>query len=449
MITFLPEIYPDELVYSWFCRYFVYSGCFSHKMALLELLNKKCNNLSKEFIGHLNPEAKKKITKMYDMDKLILEHTMFPQYARFLPLSEKKNALYRLRNEFCDVHLLFTILPREKGEKYLRYCPLCVTEDRQKYKETYWHRKHQIRNMLICSKHKCKLIESGVSAKSEQDFMFRDAESNIKDMTVELVNNPQLIQFTSFLENVFDTPINFENDTSLGSILYNSMSKTKYLKPSGRSRYTKMLSDDMKAYYKYLNICNIAGMYQIQRTVLGTRFEFSSACQIAFFLEIQFEELTNPSLTRQQIEKEQDSHYMKDSAPIDWNQFDEETAPILEQVARDIYNGTDSEIGRPERVSGKEVYRRLGLQQHRLDNMPKCKAIFDKYTESYPESWARKIIWAYQKLKEEKMGIPFYWSDIRALSGVKKRNFEAVLPYLYKYANQNTVKSIMIIVKTE
>ena len=32
----------------------------------------------------------------------------------------------------------------------------------------------------------------------------------------------------------------------LSSILYDGLSRMKYLKPSGRSRYTKMLADDLK-----------------------------------------------------------------------------------------------------------------------------------------------------------------------------------------------------------
>ena len=31
--------------------------------------------------------------------------------------------------------------------------------------------------------------------------------------------------------------------------------------------------------------------------------------------------------------------------------------------------------------------------------MPKSRAVLDKYTESYPESWARKLVWAYGGLK--------------------------------------------------
>lgn len=73
----------------------------------------------------------------------------------------------------------------------------------------------------------------------------------------------------------------------------------------------------------------------------------------------------------------------------------------------------------------------MDLSAHRLENMPKCRVIFEKYTESYPENYARKIIWAYKKLQVES-DKPFYWSDIRALSGVKKHNFQLARPYCRK-----------------
>ena len=94
-----------------------------------------------------------------------------------------------------------------------------------------------------------------------------------------------------------------------------------------------------------------------------------------------------------------------------------------------------------ERVSERLVYREMGLLGHQLENMPKCKAIFERYTESYPEIWARKIIWAYKKLKEE--GKPFYWTDIRKISRVKKKNMKAVIPYLNKHSDVHTVCQII------
>ena len=105
-----------------------------------------------------------------------------------------------------------------------------------------------------------------------------------------------------------------------------------------------------------------------------------------------------------------------------------------------MYSGEARIDGRPERLSERQVYRELGLLGHQLENMPMCRAIFDRYTESYPESWARKIIWAYQRLQKD--GQPFYWSDIRKLSGVKKAHIQEIMPYIASYADAATAAAI-------
>ena len=51
MIGFMPQIYPDELFYSWICRYYIHSGSFSHKSVRNDFYCKKSDNISKEFIG--------------------------------------------------------------------------------------------------------------------------------------------------------------------------------------------------------------------------------------------------------------------------------------------------------------------------------------------------------------------------------------------------------------
>lgn len=449
MIVYLPSIYPDELVYSWFCRYYVHSGCFSHKEALQELYCKRSDNPSKEFIGNLNSEAMGQIEKIYPLDELVLNHTMYPQYARFISLEQKETALYRLVHETCDVHHLFCVLPRNEREQYLKFCPLCAKEDREAYGETYWHRKHQIRNMSICAKHKCRLMESSVPAKSEQCYTFFPAESYIGNEEAVVESDPLVVQFASYLDSVFDALIDFENDVPISAILYDGMSRTKYLKPPGRSRYTKMLAEDMGEFYRSMGICSIASMHQIQRSLLRDSYDFSVICQIAFFLGMRVKELVNPSLTVEQIQQEKNSHYMKDAAPIDWELLDAETVSMLEKFAKGVYDGSGNENGRPERVSERIVYREMGLQGHQLENMPRCKAIMERYTESYPESWARKIIWVYKKLEEK--GEPFYWTDIRKISGVKKKNMQLVIPYLRKYTDDAMVSKIteLVIVDNE
>ena len=443
MISYLPEIYPDELVYSWFCRYYVHSGYLTHKAALQEILYDRHNNPSKEFLGHLNPNMTEAIQRMYPIEDIIINHTMYPQYARFIPLEQKKRALHHMSYDFCDAHHLFAILPRGEADLYLRYCPLCSEEDRQQYGEAYWHRVHQIRNMQICAKHNCRLINSAVVAKSDQTFTFCPAESYISDQKSIIETDPLKIAFAKYMTDAFNAPVDFEQDIPISAVLYHGMQDTKYLKATGKTRYTKQLAEDITAYYKRLDIGSIASMSQIQRVLLGDRFDFSVVCQIAFYWDMKINDLTNPTLTAAQIEQEQNTHYMKDRPVIDWAVYDAETAPILEQVAKSIYDGTASETGRPERVSERIIYREMGFPGHRLENLPLCKAVFDKYSESYEENWARRIVWAYNKLRVNNK--PFYWSDIWRLTGVKKKNIEKILPYIQRYTDIKTYEKIVLL----
>ena len=442
MIGFLPSIYPDELVYSWFCRIFVHSGLPTSKAFLEELLfNRHCNP-SKEFVGHLNPEMEQEIRQIYPMEELVLEHTMFPQYARFIEPESKENALHRLTDDFCDAHHLFSILPRSERDQYLKYCPLCMVEDREIYGETYWHRVHQIRNMSVCTKHKCRLENSSVTAKSSQTFILEPAEMVLEKRQARQDASPLEWEFASYMEEIFQEPVDFEGSVPVSAILYAGMENTKYLKSTGRVRNTQLLADDMQGYFKGICLGNIASMYQVQRTLLGKRTDFPIVTQIAFFLGIPAQGLLHPRLSEGQVQKEKDARCPKGDIPEDWNQYDEEMLPIFQQTAKGIYQGNLDGMGRPGRVSERLLCRAVGISPHRLGNMPKCRGVLEKYEESYEENWARRLAWSYGKLKGEKEG-KVYWSDLRRVSGVKKGKIHKVLPYLEKHAEKGTAEEII------
>lgn len=301
--------------------------------------------------------------------------------------------------------------------------------------------------MSICTKHKCLLVDSTVTAKSEQTFILNPAETTVEIQEPQYSNNTLQVAFCEYMAAVFDAPINLDSDIPISAVLYHAMSKTKYMKQSGKSRYTKQFVDDMQIYYNNIGISSIASMSQVQRVLLQDRFDFSVICQIAFFLNMTVDELTAPDLTNQQINQEQRSHYIKNREPIDLSAYDEKIAPILEQLAHDIYIGVASDIGRPERVSEKLIYRELNLPGHRLEILPKCRAIMDNYNESYEECWARRLIWAFDKLTTEGNGAPFYWSDMRKISGVKKKNIDKVIPYLPKHTDRKNADAIIKIIE--
>ena len=125
----------------------------------------------------------------------------------------------------------------------------------------------------------------------------------------------------------------------------------------------------------------------------------------------------------------------------------DEIAPKLEKLSQSIYTGEFSADGRPERVSERLIYQKLNLSAHRLEKMPKCRSILVHFSESYEENWARRILWAYQKLKTERANAPIFWSDLRDLSGVKKYNIEKVLPFLQKHADTNAYNAIIKIIQ--
>lgn len=428
MKMYFPEIYPDELVYSWFGRFAIHSGYINSQL-LQFLYSKRSDTPIKEFIGNLNPEARAYIDNTYPLKELVLKHTMYPQYARFAPLEQRKDALYKLCYENCDMHHLFAVLPRCEKEQYLKYCPVCASEDRKKYAETYWHRKHQIRNIGICPKHKCKLMDSIVPARSMSLYSFITAEEVIPNSEEYIsVDNSQQLGFAEYTEQVFDAPVDFEKDIPLSSILYYAMRDTEYMKSTGNSRYMTKFVDDMTRFYEKIELNEIASISRIQKTLLtGRGYDFSLVCQLAFFLNMKPEELTYPKLSEEQIKQEEEIHYMKNRDISDWDEYDKENVERFEEFCNAIYNGSLSNNGRPERVSERMMYEFLNVTAYGFKNMPKCMKVYEKYAESYEQSWVRKIAWAYEKLKQERGKQPIYWTDLRKLSGVKKKSLERMM----------------------
>ena len=151
MIAFFPELYEDELAYSWFSRYYTKSGYLSLRYALDDLYVKRYVNPDTEFVNELRPEVKELVIKHCGMEKLILGHTMFSSYGRFLPDAKKQEAYRALLDMNGNFNNLLAIPKNRRGTgRTLRYCPLCVKEDRKAYGETYWHRIHQIQGIQIC-----------------------------------------------------------------------------------------------------------------------------------------------------------------------------------------------------------------------------------------------------------------------------------------------------------
>lgn len=453
MITYFPKIYPDELIYSWFSRYYIHSGCVSHKIALKNLMFSESDAPSKEFIGHLNDQAFNIINKITPIEDLIINHTMYPEYVRFSPYDKKNSSLKQIAsNKPCDPHHIMTILPRDnENEMYLKYCPKCVSEDRKQYGETYWHRLHQIRGVTICTKHLCKLQQSFVRCTNDQTFVFYHAEisanEKIDNTGMEENINYQKISFEKYLVSIFNRRIlSNGKDIEYGDVINYHIYKNNYVK--GNVRCVQKLYDDMKSFYLSIKVNKISSFHQIQRVLSNKQFEFYTICQIAYFLKIQEDELLFPSkeVLDWILKSLKEKKMIRTES--DWKDFDNASIPWFEEFIRNTYLGKNNQNGKPGFISEKMVCKKLKVSPNGLKKMPMCYSVYSRYKESYEENWARRIIWAYKKLLQEKETNKIYSCDIRKLSGVKEINYVKTYKYWSKYANNkeiNFLKSILLL----
>ena len=213
----------------------------------------------------------------------------------------------------------------------------------------------------------------------------------------------------------------------------------------GIRRDMRKFVDDMTYYYEQIGLNQVASENQIQRMMLsGDNYDFSSACQVGFFLNMTVEEFTASKLTEDDIKEEAQSHYIKRNAAPNAEQYDSEMADILEKVAFDIYNGTADDKGKPGKVTEKFVYAMLRIKKHQIEYMPKCKAVLDRYSESYPEFWARKLAWGYKVLKQNQDII--FWTDLKNAVGINKKHIDEIIPYLGRYLEADQVEAVMRII---
>lgn len=159
MLPFFPDLLPDELLYSVLSR-------------LRERLNVKSGVMScwalgrvyipsTDFPDHLSDLLQRlPVGHSYTLDQLVENHTLYPYYRPFFPHAQA----LALRDRMTASADRFSTSRIGGGAGNLRYCTKCIREDRERWGETYWHRVHQIPEVLVCPRHACFLCVSQVSA---------------------------------------------------------------------------------------------------------------------------------------------------------------------------------------------------------------------------------------------------------------------------------------------
>lgn len=448
MIPQFPVLYPDELVYSWLARYYIRTGYLAYTFVAEELFTSKSVRPNPEFLNSYTQEVVEWIEKTTSMNEIVLQHTMFPYYGRFLPKVRKIKAFEALKSMTGNYHNLLPIPQTKDGHiRKLKYCPLCAADDRKQYGETYWHRSHQMIGITVCPVHKCCLLISGVEISGKASPSLVTAEEVVPE-TVEVVTNVDEIeiQLASYMSQAFLYPIQM-GDVNIGAVLGDRIASGYAHARNGQRLISKFHKDFMEFAGKIKNSW-FTELWQLQKLLTNERINFYEVCLLAMYLGMSVEDLCTTGIglrVEKSKRRKSENPLRSGSKPQNWQQIDEATLPMVREVIQELQGDT---VNRPRRVTVFAVEKRLMLPSKRITlYLPRCLQEIKSYEETQEQFWAKQVVWAVNRLMMQ--GQPITMKRIRILTNMRQAYINASLPYLTQYADTPTLRQIDEVVKNK
>ena len=484
MIAYFPPAYPDELLYSQVARYYTKSGYMAYSFAAEELFVSKTVRPDMDFINSYTPAAVQVITRNISMEAVIEKHTMFPCYGRFLPRERRQKAFQALVSMMGNYYNLLPIPQSKNGKvRCLRYCPVCAANDREQYGEAYWHRIHQLIGIHVCSAHRCYLMDSGVIISGKATPSFKIAEEMIPQAeSCVFVDNEIEIRVAVYMAKVFQADVDMNSCVTAGDFLHSQMANTQYRSVRGEQRNIALFHADFTEYYRNLSQNWFTELWQIQKVLTNDRVNLYEICLMAMFLGITIDELVHmelPKKTQQQLfdeevyrlheqglkytaiakalsapyvtvkaigERRYGTYYKPTKAslksgakPQNWNEIDENTLPLVKEAISQLQG--DGTI-RPKKITTFAIEKILHLSSKKISlHLPKCLAEVQRHEESQEQYWAREVAWAVRQVED--MSDALTWRKVRDLTNMRRRDFEACLPYISDYADSELAEQIL------
>ncbi len=200
MMTFFPNPYRDELLYSILSRYHIRSSNISFASTMEDLYNNKTNNAVLDLPSNIDI-LMNNITQgnEYTSKYLIRRHTLYPYYEAFLEEKKSKEVLKIMQlNKGSGIHSKVAAVPFiSETDKHFRICPICYEEEVDKYGEGYLHRLHNTPGVVICPEHK-EFLQI-----SKETISYYARNSYINVMDIEFVVNKYLGDISEIQKELF------------------------------------------------------------------------------------------------------------------------------------------------------------------------------------------------------------------------------------------------------
>lgn len=202
-----PLPYPQELLYSTIARAGVHDGETSPKQLLDSIFGDRKIIATVDLPSHVENIAALYPEKLGIIsDKLIIEHTLWPLYAPFIP-EQRGRAIkqWMMSKSYGSAHLASGIAAsRIKHKLALYLCPDCIDEQKSEYGEAYWDRRWQVPLIRLCAKHG-PLQESNIHLNEEHRHAFVDISEVQCSTELEVSENDR--RFTTLAIPLLQNPI--------------------------------------------------------------------------------------------------------------------------------------------------------------------------------------------------------------------------------------------------
>lgn len=466
MITYFPTPYPDESFYSVFARYAVGEGLYSVRYCN-EKLHCKQTYTDMNYMNDIAPEVKRLLTRDKDWKTVIKEHTIYNYMTSFLPADQKERALEYLAQGDELYRKIIPPFPKYEGvTNHIKYCPICVKEDREKYGEAYWHREWMIPEIRACYKHHCYLCESAESVSIIGKHSLYDAESNISITSKIIKSDPVSDKLAAYVYEAMNQEYTLK--ISLENILLQILGETGYLSKTGGKINRKKLWNEMsffyinretvtecrltkilheKRYYPYdiiqilafLNIplLRVYAMQierdpykEFQEKVASLYQQGIGMSEISRIVNVPLEAVRyayNVYIAEQNGEKP--LHYQTyQPCPVNHKS----RKAVKDAIAQEYFEKIDKILPRinffddsTKRICKAIIFEKLEqygikIDTNKLKYMPKCDMLIRSYCESYEHSWARKICEAVNEIEEKQLSMSI--GRIVKMTSVPKKN---------------------------
>lgn len=460
MITCFPSVFPDELVYSWFAKFRIHTGCYGFATAAQLLYGRKLLHPSEEFINTVTDEALSIITRNMTMSDIILKHTMFPYYGRFVPKDRRNNAFDILCKNGGYSKPILPIPVKREQKRYMRFCPICSAEGQELYSESYWHRIHQMPRIRICPIHYCQLVESNIEISSRPSPGLFTAEECIKETEIIYSENEVERDLASYVMKVFLSDMDLDNEILIGDYIQAKLEWTKHVAMCSSKIRIERFADEVNAYYMKAMGEEVGVPDHFRRLLENKRVNTHEICMIAMYLGIPAEELVRMQLPNESREqrlskeiyqlKTQGCNYKEIAEDLGlsydatkmiarrnmeswpsikkigvWEKIDTEKLRCVKAELRRLRYDSNS---RPVRITRKMVANMLGIDKQHMNKVNEHTLEFSGLYETPEQFWARKLAWAFQQCYN---GEQFpYWCELRTVAGIDKEQGVRCLPYL-------------------